>query len=228
MATPGPDEPDTTALRDALAAGQRAAVDAELTRLTGTRAGRDAALEVLAAAGRSGDPRATTLLVEQLDATGVARAAAASVLVDEQAVEEVAQDTLVVVANRLGTFRGDARFTTWVHGIARRRAVDHLRARRADAPEPSARPARRISSVIASRAAVDQLLARLPDGYRHAVALRDVEQLSYTEVAARLGCPESTARTRVTRGRAMVAQLLADDVDLGITVPRAGDAGAPS
>lgn len=217
--TTGAADETTATLRDALAAGQRAAVDAELTRLTSTRAGRDAAFEVLAAAGRNGDDAATSLLIEQLDATGLARAAAASVLVDEGAVEEVAQDTLVVVASRLGSFRGDARFTTWVHGIARRRAVDHLRSRRAGAPEPEERPARRISSVIASRAAVDQLLARLPDGYRHAVTLRDVEQLPYAEVATRLGCPESTARTRVTRGRAMVAQLLADDVDLGIVAP---------
>ncbi len=110
---------------------------------------------------------------------------------------------------------GDARVATWIHGIARNRAVDHLRARRDAVLAVEQRPSRHVSSVIASRDAVDQLLARLPDDYRHAVALRDVEQLPYADVATRLGCNESTARTRVIRGRALVARMLGDTRDLG-------------
>ena len=47
------------------------------------------------------------------------------------------------------------------------------------------------------------------------MTLRDVEQLPYADVATRLGCPESTARTRVDRGRALVATMLGDDRELG-------------
>ena len=113
------------------------------------REARDEVLEVLAASGRDGDAVAAELLVELVDRSGLARAAARRVLVDESAVEEVAEDTLVVVATRLHGFRGEARFSTWLHGIARNRAVDHLRARRDDAPAVEERPARRISSIIA-------------------------------------------------------------------------------
>lgn len=202
-------------LHAALTAGRQGDARRLVADVVDDRDHRDAAFDVLAAAGRDGDPLAVELLVELVDRSGLARAAARRVLVDESAVEEVAQDTLVVVATKLHGFRGDARFTTWLHGIARNRAVDHLRAQRDAVPAVEERPARRISSVIASRAAVDQLLARLPDDYRHAVALRDVEQLPYADVATRLGCNESTARTRVDRGRALVATMLGDDRELG-------------
>ena len=85
--------------------------------------------------------------------------------------------------------------------------MDHLRRERR-ASEPPAGPADRISSLIASRDAVDQLLARLPADYRDALLLRDVHQLPYAEVAAKLDCAESTARTRVARGRAIAAAVI--------------------
>jgi RNA polymerase sigma-70 factor (ECF subfamily) len=212
---PGDDRESAAALGAALSAERHTEARRLVAGVVDDREARDEVLEVLAASGRDGDPVATELLVELIDRSGLVRAAARRVLVDESAVDEVAQDTLVVVATRLHGFRGEARFSTWLHGIARNRAVDHLRARRDDAPAVEERPARRISSIIASRAAVDQLLARLPDHYRHAVTLRDVEQLPYADVATRLGCPESTARTRVDRGRALVATMLGDDRELG-------------
>lgn len=177
---------------------------------------RDVALEVLATAARDGDELATELLVELVDRTGLARAAARRFLVDASAVDEVANDVLVVVASSLDRFRGEARFTTWLHGIARHRAIDHLRAQRDERIPPAPSPARRLSSVIAARAAVEDLLAQLPEDYGRAVALRDVEQLPYAEVAVRLGCPQSTARTRVARGRALVARRLGEDDRHGV------------
>jgi RNA polymerase sigma-70 factor, ECF subfamily len=65
--------------------------------------------------------------VEAIDATGLTRAAVACVLIDEAAVDDVTQDVLIAVARSVGSFRGDARFTTWLFRMARNLAVDHLR-----------------------------------------------------------------------------------------------------
>jgi RNA polymerase sigma-70 factor, ECF subfamily len=65
--------------------------------------------------------------VEAIDATGLARAAVACFLIDEAAVDDVTQDVLIAVARSVGSFRGDARFTTWLFRMARNLAVDHLR-----------------------------------------------------------------------------------------------------
>lgn len=172
---------------------------------------RDEALDVLARHAAAGSDVATELLVEAVDQFGAARRAVRRFLLDERAVDDVLQDTLITVAQSIRTFRGDARFTTWLHQLARNRAVDHLRRARATEPlserdDPSA--AERMSSLVASRHAVRQLLDELPDRYRDAVVLRDVERLPYAEIAARLGSNLNTVKSHVARGRAVLAGLV--------------------
>ncbi len=202
---------DHDALERALAAGDDLALRRALAPLPEDREQRDRVFDLLVAAAHAGSDLARQAIVETVDRTGLARAAAARFLIDDDGIEEVAQEVLLGISSSLSAFGGEARFTTWVHSIARHRAIDHLRRRREALPldDRTPGPVERISSLIAGRERVDELLARLPDTYRHAVALRDVQQLSYAEVAGRLGCQESTARTRVARGRALVAGLLA-------------------
>jgi RNA polymerase sigma-70 factor, ECF subfamily len=182
-------------------------------------ADHDGALDVLAevaAGGGPGSVLATELLIEALDRFGTARHAVRRFIVDEAAVDDVVQDTLVTVAQSITTFRGEARFTTWLHQLARNRAVDHLRRARAAValadgdhePAPAPGTAARMSSLVASRQAVRQLLDELPDRYRDAVTLRDVEGLPYAEVAVRLGRNVNTVKSHVARGRALLASLL--------------------
>lgn len=178
---------------------------------------REAALDVLARHAAGGSPLATELLIETVDRFGVARAAVRRVLIDDSAVDDVVQDTLITVAQSIGSFRGEAKFTTWLHQVARNRAVDHLRRVRSaeplDAHDYSA--AARLSSMVASRAAVRQLLDELPDRYRDAVLLRDVERLPYEEVATRLGRNVNTVKSHVARGRALLARLVERDGEGG-------------
>ena len=165
----------------------------------------------LARAAADGSALACELLVEAIDEQGLARAAVHRVLVDESAIDDVTQDTLISVATGIGSFRGDAKFTTWLHQVARNRAVDYLRRQRATAPlndEHDLGPAERMSSVIASRESARQLVERLPDSYRQAVYLRDVKQASYDDVAAQLGVTLNTAKSRISRGRALLARML--------------------
>ena len=171
----------------------------------------------LAAAGGPGATLAVELLLERLDASGVVRRFVAGALLDHAAVDDVTQDTLVSVAASLASFSGSSRVTTWVHTIARHRVVDHLRRQRAAAPLPPGEsgPAERMSSMIATRATVQALLAGLPDHYREPVTLRDVEGLPYEEVAARLQRPVGTVKAQVSRGRALVAAALREPVGGG-------------
>jgi RNA polymerase sigma-70 factor, ECF subfamily len=66
----------------------------------------------------------------------------------------------------------------------------------------------RISSLISTRETVRQLVQRLPDRYRRAVELRDIERLPYAEAAARLGVNVNTVKSHVARGRALLAGML--------------------
>ncbi|MTV24491.1 RNA polymerase sigma factor [Nitriliruptoraceae bacterium ZYF776] len=171
----------------------------------------DAALELLARRAAD-DATATELLVETIDETGLARAAVALVLVDESAIDDVSQDVLIAVARSVGSFRGEAKFTTWLHGLARNRAVDHLRRQRATTPlaPDDVGEVERMSSIIATRAAARSLVAQLPEHYREAVALRELEQWTYREIADHLGRNENTVKAHVSRGRALLATYLGD------------------
>ena len=176
----------------------------------GDDADRDAVLDLLARQSAAGSPLAVELLVEAVDRFGTARRAVRRFLLDEAAVDDVTQDTLITVARSVTSFRGDAKFTTWLHQVARNRSVDHLRRARATEAldEQEEGPAARMSSLVASRHAVQQLLSELPDRYRDAVLLRDVERLPYAEVATRLGRNVNTVKSHVARGRALLANLI--------------------
>lgn len=173
----------------------------------------DDALSVLAARAADGDALATELLVEELDGSGVIRRFVRSALLDESAVDDVCQDVLISVAGSIRSFRGGSKVTTWVHSIVRRRVVDHLRRQRASAPLPEddVGPAQRMSSMLATRATVRDALARLPELYRAPVTLRDLEGLSYAEVAQRLDRNVGTVKAQISRGRALVASTLRGD-----------------
>ena len=167
--------------------------------------GQDEALALLAEhAGSS--PIALELFVEVLDGTGVVRRFAGAALLDPGAVEDVAQDSLISIAESIHRFDGRSKVTTWVHAIVRRRVADHLRRQRATVElEEQHRPAERMSSMIAQRVSVRQVLADLPDLYRVPLELRDLEQLSYAQIAAQLDRAEGTVKSQVSRGRAMLA-----------------------
>jgi RNA polymerase sigma-70 factor (ECF subfamily) len=168
-------------------------------------------LDPVAAAAAGGDRAAVELLVWAVDELALARPALRRVLIDEDDVDDVAQDVLVAVVEGIHGFRGDARFTTWLHRVARFKAIDHLRRKREHAllREDEQGDGQRISSVLASRADLRGVLAGLPEHYRRAVVLRDVEQLPYADVAARLGLNLNTVKSHVARGRALVAAELA-------------------
>lgn len=193
-------------------AGDRRAGQEVARRLAGPRPpGPLPLVDELARAAARGSRPALELLVAAVDAWGLAGPAVRRLVADEERAAEIHQEVLAAVATGITGFRSESRFTTWLHQVAERAAIAHLRRLR-EAPGElagAARPAPRFSSAAADRVDVAAVLAALPARYRDAVILRDVEHLSYAEVAGRLGLPLNTTRTRIARGRALAAAALA-------------------
>jgi RNA polymerase sigma factor (sigma-70 family) len=190
---------------------QERALRAALRDAGGDRDQLAAVLDPLARDAAAGSAEAMDLLVWAVDELDLARPAVRQLLVEELDVEEVAQDVLVAVAETIHGYRGEARFTTWLHQVGRFKAIAFLRRRQATTPldeGDGVGDAQRISSLIATRASIDDVLATLPDLYREAVVLRDVRQLPYDQIAERLDLNLNTAKARVARGRALVAARL--------------------
>jgi RNA polymerase sigma-70 factor (ECF subfamily) len=133
-----------------------------------------------------------------------------------EAVEELVDDTLMVVWHRAADFAGRSRPSTWVFGIAYRKGLKELsrrqrdERRRVDAePEPVELdgPDRRWGRrELAARVA--EALERLPAEQRAVVVLTYYHGLPYPEIAEILGCPVGTVKTRMFHARRKLARLL--------------------
>lgn len=130
------------------------------------------------------------------------------VLVSPADVDDAAQATATAVCRAVASFRGDARFSTWVGTIARREAHVVLRRARggpAEQTDDEASGAPRLSSMIVTQAVLERAMAEVGEPYRQALQLRDVEGFSYDEIATRLGVPIGTVRSRIAAARSQVA-----------------------
>ncbi|WCE06533.1 RNA polymerase sigma factor RpoE [Pseudoxanthomonas sp. JBR18] len=132
--------------------------------------------------------------------------------------QDVAQDTFMRAYRAIGSFRGDAQFYTWLHRIAVNTAKNHLVAhnRRPPTDDVDATDAEQYDSGARlrdtdtperelMRQQLEQTVMRaveaLPEDLRTAISLREVDGLSYEEIAARMGCPIGTVRSRIFRAR---------------------------
>lgn len=176
--------------------------------------GRSALLDQLAAAAGAGNRHALVSLVEIVDRYRLDRVAVRRILVNNDEVEEAHQDVLLAVVQSIGTFRGEAAFSTWLFAVARNVASSMLR-RSQRSPAPTADvdgplTMQRLSSMISSRADLQAAIEQLPAHYREAVYLRDVEQWPYEQISEHLDVPMNTVKSRINRGRALVASALTE------------------
>ena len=130
---------------------------------------------------------------------------------------DLTQDTFMKAWQALPGWRPDARFGTWLLQIARNAALDALRRRQAVqfAPLDDAlavadlRPGpEEIFAQGQRRARLEATLARLPDEQREILLLREIEGLSYGELAEVLGVQEGTVKSRLARARAALSERL--------------------
>jgi RNA polymerase sigma-70 factor (ECF subfamily) len=135
--------------------------------------------------------------------------------------EDLTQDIFLKIFKALATFDRRANFQTWIISISRERCIDHDRrvgkerktiARDVDGGELQPASGDRGPHAIAEhqdlRAILRQALETLPSTLRTAVVLRDLQELSYQEIAERLGLPEGTVKSRINRGRIELAHQL--------------------
>jgi RNA polymerase sigma-70 factor, ECF subfamily len=135
--------------------------------------------------------------------------------------EDLTQDIFLKIFRALGTFDRRANFQTWIISISRNLCIDHYRsvrkerqtiAREVDAgdlqPASSDRGPYQAAEHQDMRVLLKQALQTLPLTLRTAVVLRDLQELSYQEIADRLGLPEGTVKSRINRGRIELARQL--------------------
>jgi RNA polymerase sigma-70 factor (ECF subfamily) len=128
--------------------------------------------------------------------------------------EDLTQDIFLKIFKALATFDRRANFQTWIISISRNLCIDHYRsvrkerqtiARDVDSSELQPATTERGPYQVAEhqdlRARLRQALETLPTTLRTAVVLRDLQELSYQEIADRLGLPEGTVKSRINRGR---------------------------
>jgi RNA polymerase sigma-70 factor (ECF subfamily) len=183
----------------------------------------------LAARAAAGDDSAFEELVRRYQ-TRVFRLACR--LTSDTDAPDVLQETFLQVYRHLPSFRGESQFGTWVYRIATNAALMHRRARarrpaesldvflpRFDANgKHAATPAELQVAACADERLDRQLLAekardviaQLPDLYRDAFVLRDLEEMTTADVAEALGVDPATVRQRVHRARLMLRGYLSD------------------
>jgi RNA polymerase sigma-70 factor (ECF subfamily) len=135
--------------------------------------------------------------------------------------EDLTQDIFLKIFKALKTFDRRANFQTWIISISRNLCIDHYRsvrkerqtiARDVDSNDLQPATPERGPYAIAEhqdlRAQLRQALEALPITLRTAVVLRDLQELSYQEIADRLGLPEGTVKSRINRGRIELAHQL--------------------
>jgi RNA polymerase sigma-70 factor (ECF subfamily) len=152
------------------------------------------------------------------------------------------QDGMVAAYRRAGTFRGDAAVTTWLHRVVVNACLDRLRAakvRRTEALPDDLDEYRDRGSLVSAtvedpadlsvrderRRLVLTALDRLPAEQRAALVLVDMEGYPVAEAAAMLDCAVGTVKSRCSRARTRLAELLgpllaADEGEAGHVVPR--------
>ena len=135
--------------------------------------------------------------------------------------EDLTQEIFVKLFKALATYDRRASFDTWLTRVSRNLSIDRYRRRRreekrfTDEIDPDAieldQLVSRPDAALEQRdqiAMVRRALARLPATYREAVALRDIHELSYEQIAQRLQLPEGTVKSKISRGRKELARHL--------------------
>ena len=143
---------------------------------------------------------------------------------DPAEVEDVTQEAFIKAYRALPTFRGDSAFYTWLYRIGINTAKNYLVAMRRRAPTSTAVDAEEAEelgqtehlqdlntpeNLLMSRQVADtvnQSLEKLPEELRTAISLREMDGLSYEEIATAMNCPIGTVRSRIFRAREAIAE----------------------
>ena len=146
---------------------------------------------------------------------------------DTSESQDVAQEVFIKAYRAIGNFRGDSQFYTWLYRIAvntaknylssqARRPTDQSNSKDIDDPEAFSTPDA-LTSLDSPEAmtltdeikrTVAHAIAQLPDDLREAITLRELEGMTYEDIAAAMDCPIGTVRSRIFRAREAITREL--------------------
>ena len=132
--------------------------------------------------------------------------------------EDLTQDVFVQLFRKIGSFRGDSAFTTWLHRMTVNQVLMHFRKRGVkleqatedgEMQEPvEIGTGRADAMTIVDRIALEKAISELPPGYRTVFVLHDVEGHEHEEIAKMLGCSVGTSKSQLHKARMRLRELL--------------------
>ncbi len=142
------------------------------------------------------------------------RAFIRSRVADDAAADDLLQTVFLKIHTGLQSLKDEAKLRSWLYQIARNATVDYYRAKTptAEIPESLAHPQNDPSTVVTQELAqcLEPMIAKLPEKYRRAIVLSEIEGLTQKELAETEGLSLSGAKSRVQRGRALLKEMLSD------------------
>ena len=132
--------------------------------------------------------------------------------------EDLTQDVFIQLYRKVGSFRGDSAFTTWLHRLTVNQVLMHFRKRNVkfektteegETPEQIvAGTANPFKMQIVDKMALENAIEQLPAGYKNVFVLHDVEGFEHEEVARILGCSVGTSKSQLHKARLKLRKLL--------------------
>ena len=132
--------------------------------------------------------------------------------------EDLAQEAFIQLFRKIGSFRGESAFTTWLHRLTVNQVLMHFRkrgVRMEQTTEDGETPIQIVkgtenpnSMPVVDRIALDKAIAQLPPGYRTVFTLHDIEGHEHEEIAKMLGCSVGTSKSQLHKARMKLRGLL--------------------
>jgi RNA polymerase sigma-70 factor, ECF subfamily len=132
--------------------------------------------------------------------------------------EDLAQEAFIQLYRKIGSFRGESAFTTWLHRLTVNQVLMHFRKKGVrleqttedgDVPAQVVRGTENPASMpVVDRIALDRAISQLPPGYRAVFVLHDVEGHEHEEIARLLGCSVGTSKSQLHKARMKLRNLL--------------------
>lgn len=132
--------------------------------------------------------------------------------------EDLTQDVFIQLHRKIGSFRGDSAFTTWLHRLTVNQVLMHFRKRNVKfekTTEEGETPIQIVGGTenprkmpVVDKIAIEDAIGQLPDGYRNVFVLHDVEGYEHEEVARILGCSVGTSKSQLHKARLKLRKLL--------------------
>lgn len=184
-----------------------------VARLSQSPAADETALQSWVVLASQGDSRAYERVYRALE--GRIYALCLRMTGSEQEAEERTQDVFVHAWQRLDQFRGESRFSTWLHRIAvnlilqERRTMGRRRKREESTDRIEAYGHAAVRAMPGTRVDLERAIRALPDGARRVLVLRDVQGYAYKEIAEMTGVTLGTVKAQIHRARQLVQEALA-------------------